>query len=146
LDGSLAQFEVASEAGNERVAMDRVGEAAARLGLGEARLENLKTAVAEATMNAMEHGNGYRSDMPVALEVCASQGAVHVRITDRGGGRPIADSEAPDLEAKLAGLQTPRGWGLFLIKNLVDEMRVTSDDSHHTIELIMYLGGDNHAS
>ena len=27
----------------------------------------------------------------------------------------------PDLEAKLAGLQTPRGWGLFLIGNMVDE-------------------------
>jgi serine phosphatase RsbU (regulator of sigma subunit)/anti-sigma regulatory factor (Ser/Thr protein kinase) len=145
-DGSVARFEVASEAGNERVAMERVGEAAGRLGLGEARLENLKTAVAEATMNAMEHGNGYRSEAPVALEVCASQGALHVRITDQGGGRPIPDTEAPDLEAKLAGLQMPRGWGLFLIKNLVDEMRVISDDSHHTIELIMYLGGDNHAS
>jgi serine phosphatase RsbU (regulator of sigma subunit)/anti-sigma regulatory factor (Ser/Thr protein kinase) len=145
-DGSVARFEVASEAGNERVAMERVGEAAGRLGLGEARLENLKTAVAEATMNAMEHGNGYRSEAPVALEVCASQGAIHVRITDQGGGRPIPDTEAPDLEAKLAGLQMPRGWGLFLIKNLVDEMRVISDDSHHTIELIMYLGGDNHAS
>jgi serine phosphatase RsbU (regulator of sigma subunit)/anti-sigma regulatory factor (Ser/Thr protein kinase) len=145
-DGSVERFEVASEAGNERVAMDRVGAAAVRLGLDEARLQRLKTAVAEATMNAMEHGNSYQADVPVALEVCASQDAVHVRITDRGGGQAIPETDAPDLEAKLAGLQTPRGWGLFLIKNLVDEMRVTSDDSHHTIELIMYLGGDNHAS
>jgi serine phosphatase RsbU (regulator of sigma subunit)/anti-sigma regulatory factor (Ser/Thr protein kinase) len=146
LDGTIAQFEVASEAGNERVAMERVGEAAAGLGLNGARLEQLKTAVAEATMNAMEHGNHYQVDVPVAIEVCASEGAVHVSITDRGGGRPIPETEAPDLEAKLAGLQTPRGWGLFLIKNLVDDMRVTGNDTRHTIELIMYLGGDNHAS
>jgi anti-sigma regulatory factor (Ser/Thr protein kinase) len=34
--------------------------------------------------------------------------------------------------------QSPRGWGLFLIKNLVDEMQVTSDETHHTVELILY--------
>jgi serine phosphatase RsbU (regulator of sigma subunit)/anti-sigma regulatory factor (Ser/Thr protein kinase) len=145
-DGPIAHFEIASKAGNERVAMDKVGEAAAGLGLSEASLERLKTAVAEATMNAMEHGNGYDANVPVDVEVCASDGAVHVLITDMGSGQPIPESEAPDLEAKLAGLQTPRGWGLFLIKNLVDEMRVRGDHSHHTVELIMFLGGDNHAS
>jgi serine phosphatase RsbU (regulator of sigma subunit)/anti-sigma regulatory factor (Ser/Thr protein kinase) len=146
LDGTIADFEIASQPGNERVAMERVGEVASGLGLDGARLEQLKTAVAEATMNAMEHGNHYQVDVPVAIEVCASEGAVHVRITDRGGGRPIPATEAPDLEAKLSGLQTPRGWGLFLIKNLVDDMQVTSDDTHHTVELIMNLGGHNHAS
>ena len=30
-------------------------------------------------------------------------------------------------------------WGLVLIKNLVDEMNVTSNQTHHTIELIVYL-------
>ena len=48
----------------------------------------------------------------------------------------------------MAELETPRGWGLFLIKNLVDEMNITSDDTHHTIELIMNLDteGGSHAS
>ena len=51
----------------------------------------------------------------------------------------------PDLEAKLEGLQSPRGWGLFLIKNMVDEMHITSDVVHHTIELVMHLEGDDDA-
>ena len=38
-------------------------------------------------------------------------------------------------------MQTPRGWGLFLIKNMVDEMDVTSDEHHHTIELVIHLEG-----
>ena len=38
-----------------------------------------------------------------------------------------SDAEAPDIERKLAGEQKPRGWGLFLIKNMVDSMDVTSD-------------------
>jgi anti-sigma regulatory factor (Ser/Thr protein kinase) len=44
----------------------------------------------------------------------------------------------------LAGLQTARGWGLFLIKNMVDEMRVTTDATTHTLELVMHLRGERH--
>jgi hypothetical protein len=38
-------------------------------------------------------------------------------------------------------LQSPRGWGLFLIKNMVDDMHITSDDTHHTVELVLHLKG-----
>jgi len=137
----LLDFELPSVEGNERAALDRVGAAVATL-LPEARLDRLKTAVGEATMNAMEHGNGYRADAPVRLAVLASDSDVRVRITDHGGARDIPDAEAPDIEAKLAGLQTPRGWGLFLIQNMVDAMEVTSDDKHHTIELSLHREGD----
>ena len=60
-------------------------------------------------------------------------------------GQPIPTATAPDLDAKLAGLQTPRGWGLFLIEKMVDEMHLTSNETHHTIELILHLKGDEHA-
>jgi anti-sigma regulatory factor (Ser/Thr protein kinase) len=95
--------------------------------------------VGEATMNAIEHGNGNRPELPVEVSVVANQADLLVRITDQGGERPIPEVEAPDLEAKLAGLQTPRGWGLFLIKNMVDELHTTVDEHHHTIELVMHL-------
>jgi hypothetical protein len=39
-------------------------------------------------------------------------------------------------------MQTPRGWGLFLIKSMVDEMSITGDDRHHTIELVVHLGAE----
>jgi anti-sigma regulatory factor (Ser/Thr protein kinase) len=116
------------------------------LGLPLARMENLKTAVTEATMNAMEHGNQYRPDLPVFVRVVASDETLTVYITDQGGGRPIPVPETPDLEAKLDGLQSPRGWGLYLIKNLVDEMHTTSDDQHHTVELVLNLRRTENAS
>ena len=74
----------------------------------------------------------------------ASDAELVVAITDHGGGREIAEAEKPDLEAKLDGLQKPRGWGLFLIRNMVDDIRVSGDESTHTIELVMRLerGGD----
>jgi anti-sigma regulatory factor (Ser/Thr protein kinase) len=95
--------------------------------------------VAEATMNAMEHGNKYQAETPVQIEVLKSAVSVAVRITDEGSGQETNESATPDLEAKLAGEQSPRGWGLFLIQNMVDEMNVSDEPAQHTIELIMNL-------
>jgi anti-sigma regulatory factor (Ser/Thr protein kinase) len=137
---------VASSEGNERVAIERVSAAVAALGIPEQRLERLKTAVGEATMNAMEHGSEYRDDRPVSVRVLCGDGVVRVQITDLGGagGDASRAAEVPDIEAKLAGLQRPRGWGLFLIQNMVDEMRETSDGGKHTLELAVRLsGGDD---
>src|SRR5947209_11961689 len=140
----LTEMSIASEPGNERQAMDQVGQAVQVLHLPQRRLEKLKTAVAEATMNAMEHGNKYQPDVPVTIQVLASESALMVRIRDHGNGKPIVEPHTPDIEAKLAELQSPRGWGLFLMKNLVDDVHVISDEDHHTLELILYLEGDNH--
>jgi anti-sigma regulatory factor (Ser/Thr protein kinase) len=134
-------FTLPSEPGNERLAMQRVEEAVAVLGLDPTRLDKLKTAVAEATMNAIEHGNKNDPELPVSIELRASADELRVRITDHGGGEDIPEQTTPDLDAKLRGEQTPRGWGLFLIKNMVDEMNVTSDDVHHTVELVVRLRG-----
>jgi anti-sigma regulatory factor (Ser/Thr protein kinase) len=136
-------FTIPSEQGNERAASERVAEAVASLGLEPARLERLKTAVSEAVMNAIEHGNQSNPELPVEIGIRRDGAELLVRITDQGGDREIAEAETPDLEAKLDGLQKPRGWGLFLIKNMVDDLRVTTDGIHHTAELVMRLEGGN---
>jgi anti-sigma regulatory factor (Ser/Thr protein kinase) len=97
-------------------------------------------------MNAMEHGSHYEADRPVDILVRANPASVSVRIRDMGGDQEIPEAHTPDIEAKLAELQTPRGWGLFLIKSLVDDMRVTSDGVYHTVELIINREGEHHAS
>ena len=143
---TLAELSIPSEPGNERRATEEVARAVSGLGLPERTLERLKTAVAEATMNAMEHGNNYEPEVPVDIQVWLLEERLLVRIIDRGSGPPPAlDAQVPDLEAKLEGMQTPRGWGLFLIKNMVDELRVSGNPDHHTIELVIYLKGDDDA-
>ena len=97
-------------------------------------------------MNAMEHGNRYTPEVPVKIQVYLLEECLLVRIIDRGSGPPPStDAQVPDLEAKLEGAQTPRGWGLFLIQNMVDELRVSGNPDHHTIELVIYLEGDKDA-
>ncbi len=139
----LAEFQLASEPGNEREAIRRVESAIAGLGMAPARLERLKTALAEATMNAMEHGNEYWPDSKVRIRVLHRGDTVRVRITDRGEAGELPEPEVPDLEAKLEGRQRPRGWGLFLIEKMVDETRVESDARGHTLELAMRLKGED---
>ena len=92
-------------------------------------------------MNAMEHGNKYQPEVPVAIRVLASDSNLSVYITDKGGADAIQETETPDLEAKLEGMQGPRGWGLFLIKNMVDEMDVSKDEDQHTVKLVVHLRG-----
>ncbi len=147
----LDAFTLASEPGNERLALARVAGTVKDLGLSEARLERLKTAVAEATMNAIEHGNGNRAEIPVEVEVTQAGDEIIVAISDQGGDAHAAaepgesgepgEPEEPDLLKKLDGAQSPRGWGLFLIRNMVDAMKVTTDGQRHTIWLTMRTGG-----
>ena len=142
----LDAFELPSEPGNERLALARVAETVQRLGLSDSRLEKLKTAVAEATMNAIEHGNGNHAEIPVEVEVTQNGDEIIVAISDQGGEAPSAPkpAEEPDLLRKLDGGQSPRGWGLFLIRNMVDAMDITINGQRHTIWLTMRTGGAAH--
>jgi serine/threonine-protein kinase RsbW len=139
----LASFTLASVPGNERAAIARVSESVAGLNLPAGRLERLKTAVAEATMNAIEHGNDNRRDVAVDIEVVLSGAEIVVAITDRGGrgdaGRlgTGGGGEVPDLRRKLSGDEQPGGWGLFLIRQMVDGIEVTTSGERRTVRLTM---------
>ncbi|HSK94957.1 MAG TPA: SpoIIE family protein phosphatase [Candidatus Angelobacter sp.] len=134
-----------SRRGVEREATRWLAEAVAPLGIEPARVENLKTAVAEAVMNAAEHGNRGDESLPVVVSVERRREELVVSVVDRGGGRSIPITETPDIEAKLRGEQTPRGWGLFLIQSLVDHVREHSDTETHTVELVLRTERGDHA-
>lgn len=128
-------FRVPSELGREREVMDRVA-AIVEGALAPDRLEALKTAVSETAMNAIEHGNRAQADLDVEVVVRTTPGAVTVEIADFGRGRS-EEAAVPDLELKLAGLQTPRGWGLFLVEQLADRVEELTDGDRHIVRLTM---------
>jgi serine phosphatase RsbU (regulator of sigma subunit)/anti-sigma regulatory factor (Ser/Thr protein kinase) len=135
----IKMFELPSEPGNERQAASQVLDSVSNFSFSDRRLKQLETAVAEATMNALEHGNHYKPELLVTIQVLTNGDELVVRIIDQGGDGKMADPITPDLEAKLSGLQSPRGWGLFLIQNMVDEMRTHNEPPHHIIELVFKL-------
>lgn len=135
---TLKRFSLPSAPGNERLAMEIVADALLSEGLSPQRMERIKTAVAEAALNAMEHGSGFREDAPVDILVEASEQQVRVCITDIGLGEIRTPQGAPKLEAKLDERESPRGWGLFLIQSMVDDLNILTEEQGHTIELLVY--------
>ena len=135
---TLTAFSVSSVFGNEREVMDRV-TAAVGDELPEDRLQRLQTAVSETAMNAIEHGNRAEPELLVDVEVVVIDDRLVVSVTDHGGSRGSMDVEKPDLEAKLAGEQSPRGWGLFLIEEMVDDLSTVADGDDFTVRLTMNL-------
>ena len=134
----LAEFNLPGQSGADRLARDYVATAVQPLNLSPADLERLKTAVAEAVLNAIEHGNRYRSELSVSIRLRVSDKVVAVQITDHGDA-PIPDSETPDLTTKVSEQESFRGWGFFLIERMMDDVQITGEGTHHRIELFLYL-------
>jgi Histidine kinase-like ATPase domain len=76
---ALDAWTVPCEPGNERQVIQRLGETVVDLRPPDRRLEALKTAVGEATMNAMEHGSRCRPELTVTIQVRAAQSAISMR-------------------------------------------------------------------
>lgn len=133
---ALLEFQVPSVDGVERDAMDRVMVAAEGAGMEATRARKLGTAVAEAVMNAAEHGNDFDPDRPVEVVVTDAGESIEVHIAD-SGSVAVAAPEVPDIDAKVAGDQSPRGWGRFLIEKLVDHAEDREVDGRHVLTIRM---------
>ncbi|MDN5362392.1 MAG: serine/threonine-protein kinase RsbW [Moorella sp. (in: firmicutes)] len=120
----MAALRLSTAAGNERVAMAAAAAAGRLAGLSPERLADLRTVVAEACLNAFEHGNSNRPDLPVYLTFTSRAGGFRVLVRDRGPGFQLAGPTPPSLEYLLAGGSSGRGWGLWLIKQLADRVQV----------------------
>ena len=92
-------------------------------------------------MNAIEHGNHCRAELPVQVQVDVDGQEISIAVTDLGGSEQRGDRTEPDLGLKLAGEQSPRGWGLFLIRHMVDAMDETTQGQRHTIRLVIRAEG-----
>ena len=76
-------------------------------------------------MNAMEHGNRFNENLDVTIRFMLHRSKLEVTVQDSGvGGYISLPTDDPDLEAKVSGQASTRGWGIFLIKNLVDEFEI----------------------
>ena len=117
---TTVEVRLPSRLGFEKVAMTTAASVAKLMGFREDRIDDLKTAVAEACINAIEHGNRLNEKLSVGVVMSASIDELEVKVIDDGKGmkqRPAA----PDLDRKMHGEEDPRGMGMFLIQALVDE-------------------------
>ena len=117
----VIELSVPSRMGLEQVAVDASAALAKLMGFSEDRIEDLKTAVEEACINSIEHGNQENESVKLVVELIADESKLQVDIHDHGK-LVQKNVEKPDIDAKMAGKQAARGWGLFLIQELMDEV------------------------
>ena len=120
LKASTVEVRLPSRMGYEKVAMSTAAAVAKLMGFREDRVEDLKTAVAEACINAIEHGNRLNEGLSVGVVLSAGKDALEVKVIDDGKGMKTLPAK-PDIDRKMHGEEDARGLGMFLIQALVDE-------------------------
>jgi serine/threonine-protein kinase RsbW len=117
---TTVEVRLPSRLGFEKVAMSTAASVAKLMGFREERIDDLKTAVAEACINAIEHGNRLNEKLSVGVVLSAGSDQLEVKVMDDGKGMKDLPIK-PDIDRKMHGEEDPRGMGMFLIQALVDE-------------------------
>ncbi len=125
--------------GFEKVAMSTAASVAEIMGFSPDRVEDLKTAVAEACINAIEHGNRLDEQLSVVVTLSIGEESLEVKIQDEGTGVPEGSLHVPDIDRKMAGMEMPRGMGMFLIQALVDEVEYGTEPAGSYARLMIHL-------
>ncbi|MGD8369749.1 MAG: ATP-binding protein [Desulfobacterales bacterium] len=142
VDSETVEVCIPSEMGYERIAMDCSAAFARMAGFDPSRIEDLKTAVSEACINAIEHGNKDISNARVVVTISYDGESFAVEVMDQGAG--IAEMpEEPDIDRKIQKLEKSRGLGLFLIKQLTDQVEFCKKgDTGHAVRMVLQMKGE----
>lgn len=131
--------------GQEKLVVEEVCRIAAADGCTPERAADLGSALAEAWLNAAEHGNGLDPTRSVRVRLALTNSLMTIRVYDEGDGafaaapvdgrerdrRPPAPSSAPSDDVA-------RGWGIPLMRELADELSFGRDKNGFYAELRFY--------
>jgi serine/threonine-protein kinase RsbW len=138
----ITELRLPSRLGFEKVAMSTAASVANLMGFSSDRIEDLKTAVSEACINAIEHGNKLNESLSVVVMLVMDSESLEVKIHDQGAGVGQAEHPMPDIDRKIAGEEAPRGMGMFLIQALVDEVEYVREQAGSYARLVIHLNAD----
>jgi serine/threonine-protein kinase RsbW len=134
----LVELQLPSTLGSEKTAIEEAVTIATKMGFSKDRIEDLKTALAEACINAIEHGNKFDINSKVGITIASDETALEVTIHDEGDG--IDPEKIPKKREEPNGFPIRRGYGIFLIRNLMNEMTFASEPSKgNDVKMIIHL-------
>lgn len=127
-------IEIPSLVENIRIVESFVDNAKEEYSLTDDLYGNIMIAVIESVNNAIIHGNQTNKSKNVSLSASLNEEQIVFTVSDEGEGfdhQNLPDPTAPENIEKIGGR------GIFLIKNLADEVNFKSDG--RTLELTFYL-------
>ena len=121
----------------ELVAAKAVETLGVALGMHQTRVEAASVAMVEACLNAMEHGGG-----PVTVRLRSdnrdAKACLVIEVEDRGQG--FNPERAPkNSPSRVLGCASKRGWGLTLIRELMDEVQIESSPGKTVVSMRKYV-------
>ncbi len=104
------------------------------------KIDEVKLALVEACINAFEHAHARDDRVHLTFRVGRDEDArefLEVEVLDQGKGFDQASIETPSTEKTFSGRQK-RGWGLQIIRSLMDSVAITSDEEGTRIRMRKY--------
>ena len=86
----------------------------------------------------MEHGNNYDPSKSIVVTYGCKDNNMIVTVKDSGSGNVHPDFRRPDVEEQVKKFKIERmgGWGLFLMKSLVDEVDISGSEGKGTTAIL----------
>ena len=136
----LLELHLPNILGAEKEAIKKAVTIAEKLGFARDRIEDLKTALAEACINAIEHGNKFDQNKKVRVTLAANDKSLEVIVHDEGDG--IDPKKIPTKRIRDDGFPCRRGYGVFLMTNLMNEFYFEKNPGKgNNVKMLMHLNG-----
>ena len=134
----IVEMHIPNILGSEKTAIGKAVSVAQEMGFSNDRVEDLKTALAEACINAIEHGNKFDINSKVGITIASDETSLEVTVHDEGDG--IDPENIPKKREEPNGFPIRRGYGIFLIRNLMNETTFASEPGKgNDVKMIIHL-------
>ena len=117
----------------ELVATQTAEIVARHMDLSEEKTGEISMALIEACINAFEHSE---SKSEVYIDFLIEEDQLTIKVIDKGKGFDQSNVKIPKIESKLNSDERKRGWGIMLIKELMDSVDFESDHTGTTLTMI----------
>ena len=105
---------------------------AKHMNLSEEKSAEISMALIEACINAFEHSE---TKTEIFINFIISDDSLTIKVIDKGKGFDASSIPLPDIDDKLVS-DKKRGWGLMLIKELMDNVDYESDHTGTTLTMV----------
>ena len=101
--------------------------------LSEEKSAEISMALIEACINAFEHSE---SKSEIYIHFMISDDQLTIKVIDKGKGFDSSKIKIPEIENKINSNERKRGWGIMLIKELMDSVDFESDHTGTTLTMV----------